>query len=119
MSCPSQTFLPQLRAPADSKLGRTRRQFPSQTCLLRLSSGRDAHVPISKNPTAPEGKRVGSSCECRSSYCLSYMAVLLTFLPFASLPWVVRVRALPSFETTIFPVTTDFPSFLLSRLKVR
>src|SRR5918912_2054726 len=52
-------------------------------------------------------------------YCLSYTAVLRTRLPFALVPLVVRVRLLPSFETTMRPVTTTLPSFLLVKANVR
>ena len=34
-------------------------------------------------------------------YCLSYTAVFLNFLPFASVPLVVTVRLLPSADTTM------------------
>lgn len=37
-------------------------------------------------------------------YCLSYTAVLLTSLPFESVPLVVTVRILPSADTTMRPL---------------
>src|SRR5262245_52096816 len=52
-------------------------------------------------------------------HCLSYTAVLFTFLPFGSVPLVVTVRLLPSAETTTRPVTVAFPSFLTVNCSVR
>jgi hypothetical protein len=46
-------------------------------------------------------------------YCFSYTAVLLTLLPFASVPLVVTVRLLPSADTVIRPVIVTLPPFLM------
>jgi len=47
-----------------------------------------------------------------SCYCLSYTAVLLTLLPFKSVPLEVTVRLLPSAETTMRPLIVVLPLFL-------
>src|ERR1022692_3328596 len=54
----------------------------------------------------------------RCRYCLSYTAVLVTFLPAASVLFKVTVRVLPSAETTARPLTVTLPSFLLVSDKV-
>src|SRR5450631_361386 len=54
----------------------------------------------------------------RCRYCLSYTAVLVTFLPAASVRFKVTVRVLPSAETTALPLTVTLPSFLLVSDKV-
>src|ERR1700730_18786889 len=51
-------------------------------------------------------------------YCLSYIAVLVSFLPAESLADTVRARVLPSGDTTIFPLVVTFPSFLFSSVRV-
>ncbi len=66
-----------------------------------------------------EGITVTSNPRKRSGYCLSYTAMLLNFLPSASVPLVVTVRVLPSADSTIRPVTVTFPSFLIVRASVR
>ena len=54
-----------------------------------------------------------------SRYCLSYTAVVLTFLPFESVTVVVTVRLRPSAETTTRPVSVTLPLFLAVNVKVR
>jgi hypothetical protein len=51
-------------------------------------------------------------------YCLSYTAVLFTFVPFASVAVVVAVRLLPSGETTIRPERVTLPSFVAVNVSV-
>ncbi len=65
-------------------------------------------LPINSATPMPESFR----------YCLSYTAVLLTFLPFASVPLKVTVRLLPSAETTTLPLIVVFPPFLLVNFRV-
>ena len=55
-----------------------------------------------------ETTRLYSEGEC---YCWSYTAVLLRFLPWASVPRVVTVRLFPSSDTTILPVVVTFVPF--------
>lgn len=53
-----------------------------------------------------------SSSACISSrYCLSYTAVLVILLPFASVPFAVTVRVLPSADRAIRAVVVTLPSF--------
>ena len=47
-----------------------------------------------------------------SGYCLSYTEVLLTLLPFASVPLTVTVRVLPSADRAIRPLIVTLPPFL-------
>jgi len=47
----------------------------------------------------------------RSGYCWSYTAVLVNFLPWASVPRVVTVRLFPSSDTTILPVIVTIVPF--------
>src|SRR6266571_3663459 len=54
----------------------------------------------------------------RFSYCLSYTAVLLYFLPCGSVPLAVAVRVLPSADTTARPVIVTFPPFLRVNARV-
>src|SRR6266446_6605829 len=51
-------------------------------------------------------------------YCLSYTAVLLTFLPAESLAVLVTVRVLPSAETETLPLIVTFPPFVAANVKV-
>ena len=44
-------------------------------------------------------------------YCLSYTAVLLYFLPLASVPLTATVRLLPSAATTTWAVRVTLPPF--------
>src|SRR4029077_12694135 len=44
-------------------------------------------------------------------HCLSYTAVLLNFLPWASVPLEITVRLLPSTDRIIVPVIVTFLSF--------
>ena len=47
-------------------------------------------------------------------YDLSYACVLVTFSPLAFVMCLVTVRVFPSSATTILPLPTVFPSFLLT-----
>src|SRR5947209_2959137 len=49
----------------------------------------------------------------RPGYCLSYTATFLNGLPSRSVPLVTTVRLLPSAETTIRPLPTTLPWFIV------
>lgn len=71
-------------------------------------------------PSRTERKGITSRALIEGSiYCLSYTAVLLTFLPCASVPVVLTVRVLPSAETDMRPLTVSLPSFLTVSANVR
>ena len=55
-------------------------------------------------PPAPDRAR-------GEAYCRSYTATELTGAPFASVPFWLTVRVLPSLETATFAVTVAFPAF--------
>jgi hypothetical protein len=50
--------------------------------------------------------------EERFRYCLSYTAMLMTFLPFESIPRIVTVRLFPSVDTSMRPLAVRLPPFL-------
>ena len=50
-----------------------------------------------------------------SVYCCSYTAVLMYFLPRASVPYEVTVRLLPSSDTTILPVVVTVVPFFTTK----
>ena len=79
-----------------------RQRFSTRMRPAQFRTG-GIHAPISRE---------------RFCYPLSYIPVLLNFLPFASVPLVVIVRVLPSAATTIRPVEVIFPPFLTVRSKV-
>lgn len=58
----------------------------------------------------PERRCAGSAGR---SYCRSYTAMLVSFLPAPSVMFVVSVRVLPSAEISMVAVTTGLPPFLL------
>src|SRR6266436_3182458 len=89
------------------------------TCSMETSSF--VCLSIQKSPPV-QNRAEGHHCESGgrlSFYCLSYTAVLLTFLPAESVPLVLTVRVLPSADTTIRPVVTTLPSFLPVNPNVR
>src|SRR5215470_7081873 len=47
----------------------------------------------------------------KTDYCLSYTAVLLVFIPFASVPCIVTVRVFPSADRTMRPLSMILPPF--------
>lgn len=65
-----------------------------------------------KCPLASGHERASPGPSRQVSYCLSYIATFVTFLPWASVAVVVTVRDLPSFETTMRPVSVVLPPFL-------
>lgn len=73
-------------------------------------------------PSRPE-RAEGHSCRRRyrvaPSYCLSYTAVLVNFLPLESVPVMVTVRVLPSADTTARPLMVTLSPFLLVKVSVR
>jgi hypothetical protein len=71
---------------------------------------------VSTNALLPRIERKGISIE---SYCLSYTAVLLIFLPCGSVPLVVTVRVLLSGDTTMRPLVVILPPFLTFNPNVR
>ncbi|SRR6266851_1174789 len=73
---------------------------PSSGTMIRTDAMRQG------SPTLQSTKG-GIAC-----YCLSYTAVLLYFLPCASVPLIVTVRLLPSAATTTWAVRTTSPPFL-------
>ena len=71
-------------------------------------------------PHIPHREKGGHRARAQGySYCLSYTDLPVSFLPAAFLPDVVRVRVLPSADTTIFPWVVTVPPFLFSKVSVR
>ena len=76
---------------------------------------------LSRNPDALP-RTPTNFCRSRSGkddvYCLSYTAVLVNFLPFASVPLECTVRLLPSAATTTRAVFTTCVPFLPTNVSV-
>ena len=86
------------------------RQAVRLACLLDGSRmSREVHVRFCERPVV-QSRRPTHRLPT-SVYCWSYTAVLLYFLPWASVPCEVTVRLLPSSDTTILPVVVTFVPF--------
>jgi len=84
--------------------------FSAGSSRLKGGCGQD-WPPHKSKLTLTWRPRGGDAQGCVSGYCLSQTIVALYALPSAFVPLMVLVVVLPSFETTLRPVTLYFPSF--------
>jgi len=89
---------------------------------MRCPISRHASPPPCARTEVPIGSGLNAERVARQAegfpYCLSYTAVLLTFLPDASVPDTVTVRLLPSAATTILPLIVTLPPLLFANVVV-